>query len=124
MQDQATLKADESPAPGLVVLWITGDPEAATHMALMYAKNSRLKEWWDQVRLVVWGPSAKLLADNPDIQAEVEDCMAAGVHVEACRACADRYDATKALESLGVDVIYMGEPMTRYLKSGWKVLSV
>jgi Uncharacterized protein conserved in archaea len=109
---------------GLVVLWISGDREAAMHMALMYAKNSRLKGWWDQVRLMVWGPSAKLLSEDAELQAEVAECMAAGVQVEACKACADRYGVGPALEALDIDVRYVGVPMTNYLKDGWKVLSV
>lgn len=115
---------DVQQQPGLVVLWITRDPEAAKHMALMYAKNSRIKGWWDQVRLVVWGPSAKLLAEDAELQAEVEDCRAAGVVVQACKACADRYGVSDALTGLGVDVRFMGDPMTKYLQTGWKVLSV
>jgi hypothetical protein len=109
---------------GLVVLWTSGDPEAARLMALMYAKNSRLKDWWDTVVLVVWGPAARLLAQDPALQAEVADCAAAGVAVRACKACADEYGVSAKLEALGVDVCYMGAPMTRYLKDGWKVLSV
>ncbi len=111
-------------APGLVVLWVSRDPEAARNMALMYAKNSRLKGWWDTVHLLVWGPSAELLAGDASLQEEVADCMAAGVTVLACRACADRYGVAEALEALGVTVQYTGEPMTAYLKGGWKVLSV
>jgi len=109
---------------GLVVLWITADREAALNMALMYAKNSRLKDWWENVRLVVWGPAARLLAQDAELQGEVAECQAAGVRVEACKACADRYGVGPELERLGIAVIYMGEPMTRYLKDGWKVLSV
>ena len=57
------MNADKDTAPGLVVLWISRDPEAARNMALMYAKNSRLKGWWETVHLIVWGPSAQLLAE-------------------------------------------------------------
>lgn len=110
--------------PGLVVLWISRDREAALNMALMYAKNSRLKGWWDRVRLVVWGPSADLLAHDRELRDEVAECLEAGVEVLACRACADRYGVSDALTELGVPVVFMGEPMTRYLKDGWKVLSV
>jgi hypothetical protein len=109
---------------GLVLLWVSGDREAARMMALMYAKNSRLKDWWERVTLVVWGPAARLLAQDAELQAEVEECRAAGVKVEACKACADHYGVSADLERLGVEVLYMGEPMTRYLKDGWKVLSV
>ncbi|OIO02802.1 MAG: DsrE family protein [Desulfovibrionaceae bacterium CG1_02_65_16] len=117
-----------APAPcepkGLVVLWTSGDREVAMLMALMYAKNSRIKDWWEHVRLVVWGPAARLLSQDAELQAEVAECQDAGVRVEACKACADHYGVAPALTALGIEVIYMGEPLTRYLKDGWKVLSV
>ncbi len=109
---------------GLVVLWITKDREAAMLMALMYAKNARLNGWWERVRLVVWGPSANVLSHDLDLQAEVAICREAGVDVLACKACADRYGVSDKLKSLGIDVVFMGEPLTRYLKEGWKVVSV
>ncbi|MHC1711773.1 MAG: DsrE family protein [Solidesulfovibrio sp.] len=109
---------------GLVVVWITRDREAALNMALMYAKNARLKGWWERVHLLVWGPSANVLSYDLDLQEELAACQAAGVEVFACKACAERYGVIDQLERLGLDVIYAGEPMTRYLKEGWKVLSV
>ena len=114
----------DAEAPGLAVVWVTRDREAALNMVLMYTKNSRLKGWWDRVRLVVWGPSAKLLSEDAELQAEIEDCKAAGVELLACKACADRYGVADALTALGMDVIYMGAPLTEYLKGGWKVLTV
>ena len=109
---------------GLVVLWVTRDREAARNMALMYAKNSRLKGWWERVHLVIWGPSANVLSYDAGLQAEVAACREAGVEVFACRACAERYGVADRLAALGIEVLYMGEPMTRYLKEGWKVLTV
>lgn len=114
----------ESVPKGLIVLWVTRDKEAAQNMAFMYTKNSKLKGWWDQVRLVVWGPSAELLAKDEDLQQELRDLKAAGVELMACKRCADNYNVTERLAELGVEVIYMGEPLTRYLKEGWAVLSV
>jgi len=115
----------ESGAPaGLVILWITRDREAALNMALMYAKNARLKGWWERVHLLVWGPSANILSHDLDLQAEVAACAEAGVEVFACRACAERYGVADQLSRLGLEVLYTGEPLTRYLKDGWKVLSV
>lgn len=110
--------------PGLVVVWITRDREAALNMALMYAKNSRLHGWWNDVRLLVWGPSADALAHDAELAAELAACLEAGVKGYACRACADRYGLAERLEALGLSVIYTGEPLTSYLKSGWKVLTV
>jgi hypothetical protein len=116
--------SDRENAAGLVVLWTSADREVALNMALMYAKNSRLQGWWDAVRLVVWGPAARLLARDGEIQAEVAACREAGVHVQACRACADRYGVSARLAALDIEVLYMGEPLTRCLKGGWKVLNV
>ncbi|MEW6266979.1 MAG: DsrE family protein [Thermodesulfobacteriota bacterium] len=108
----------------LAVLWVSRDKEAALNMAFMYAKNSKLKNWWAQVRLIVWGPSAPLLVNDKDLQAELEELKKAGVELQACKACADRYQVGPRLEQLGVDVIYMGQPLTHYLKNGWTVLTV
>ena len=110
--------------PGLVVVWITRDREAALNMALMYAKNSRLKGWWNDVHLLVWGPSADALAHDAELAGELAACLDAGVEGYACRACADRYGLAERLEALGLTVVYTGEALTSYLKSGWKVLTV
>jgi len=115
--------AETSPV-GLAVLWVTQDREAAENMVFMYTKNSKLKGWWEQVRLIVWGPSAKLLATDPGLQGQLADLNAAGVELLACRACADRYGVSDKLAELGVKVIYMGSPLTEMLKEGWAVLSV
>lgn len=109
---------------GLAVLWITRDKEAARNMAFMYAKNSKLKGWWDEVRLIVWGPSAGVLAEDRELQAELEELKSAGVELLACKACADRYGVSDKLEALGVEVIYMGAPLTGMLKEGWSTISV
>lgn len=45
----------------LVVLWTSQDREVAMNMVFMYTKNSKLKGWWENVRLIICGPSAKSL---------------------------------------------------------------
>ncbi len=107
----------------LVIIWSSGDREVAFHMVFMYAKNSKLKGWWDNVLVVVWGPSAKLLAEDEELQDELAEMKKAGVEVHACKACADRYSVSEKLESLGIDVIYMGTPLTEYLKTGQHVIT-
>lgn len=108
----------------LFILWTSADPEVAKKMAFMYAKNSKLRGWWGTVRLIVWGPSANLLAQNAELQAELAELRKAGVELQACKACADSYGVSDKLTELGVDVIYMGAPLTEYLKSGWASLTV
>ena len=50
--------------------------------------------------------------------------MEAGVHVEACQACAEEFGVADKIKDLGVDVLYMGEPLTQYLKNNGKVLTL
>ena len=107
----------------LAVLWTSGDPEVALNVAFMYTLNARRQGWFDEVTLIVWGPSAKLLSRHPELQAAVAQMSEAGVDVVACKACADGYGVSETLEGLGIEVKYMGEPLTRMLKDGWKVIT-
>lgn len=51
----------ESAMPNeLVVLWTSGDREVALKMVFMYTLNSKLKGWWKDVTLIVWGPLLSL----------------------------------------------------------------
>ena len=52
----------------LAVLWTSGDPEVAEKMAFMYTYNAKTQGWFDEVVLIIWGPSAKLAAENEMIQ--------------------------------------------------------
>jgi hypothetical protein len=107
----------------LAVVWCSGDPEVAHRVCLMYCHNAKKQKWFDQVVLVVWGPSARLLAADKDLQAKVKSMMLDGVQVQACVVCADSYGVSEPLHALGIEVKGMGPPLTAMLKQGWKVLT-
>lgn len=107
----------------LIILWTSGDPDVALKMVFMYAGTSARVKWWGHVKLIIWGPSSKLTAENPEIQQGIAKMQENGVIIEACKACADDYGVSDTLSSLGIDVKYMGKPLTEYLKSGKKVLT-
>jgi len=108
----------------LAVLWTSADPEVADRMAFMYTKNAKSQAWFDDVRLIVWGPSAELLATNEDLQEQVKTLMDEGVMVQACVVCARSYGVVDELRDMGIEVKPMGKPLSDYLKGGWKVLSL
>jgi hypothetical protein len=64
-----------------------------------------------------------LLAGDKDLQAMVRTMLNGGVKVQACLACADSYGVTDQLRKLGIEVRYMGKPLTDLIKGGWKVLT-
>lgn len=108
----------------LAVLWTSDDPNLAEKMAFMYTYNAKKQGWFDEVVLIVWGPSAKLLSENKMIQDYVKKMQDAGIKVEACMACARMYEVDEKLQELGIDVKGMGVPLSNYLKEGWKTLSL
>lgn len=72
---------------------------------------------------MVWGPSSKLLAGDLELQEGIRQMKEAGVELLACKACSDMYGVSDKLAALGVDVKYMGVPVTDMLKSGWTSLT-
>ena len=107
----------------LFVIWSSGDREVALKATFMYTFNAKKQGWWDDVILIVWGPSEKLLSEDSELQEYVKKMKDTGVVVEACKACSDMYDVSEDLEKLGVDVKYMGVPLTSYIKGGGNVIS-
>ena len=79
------------PTTRLAVVWTSGDPEVAHKMLLMYVHASQRAKWFDENLVIVWGPSARLLAADKELQGKVESMMQAGVTFQACVACADMY---------------------------------
>ena len=107
----------------LAVIWSSSDPEVAHSTVFMYTLNAKCRDWWNIVHLVIWGPSAKLVAEDMSIQSKVRDMIKAGVNVTACRENADVYGVADSLADIGIDVKYMGEPVTEMLKSGAKLIT-
>jgi hypothetical protein len=101
----------------LVVLWTSGDREVALKMVFMYTLNCKLKRWWKDVTLIVWGPSSKLISVDKELQEHLSMMKDAGVKLEACMACSNMYGVTSDLEKLGIEVKSMGPPLTEFLKN-------
>ena len=116
-------KMKNSEKQQLAVVWTSSDPEVAEKVCFMYTQNAKLKGWFDEVVLVVWGPSAKLLSENKVLQDRVKLMIADGVKVEACVACANMYGVADQLTAMGIEVKPMGPVLTVYLKENWKVLT-
>ena len=109
----------------LHILWTNDNPDTAEHMVFMYATNSLRLKWWEEVHLIIWGINTRLVCDNERLQKLLLRFIEAGGSVSACRQCAENLGVTARLESLGdIEVIYMGEPLTRILKNGEKLLTI
>jgi len=115
------IKADNSDK--LVVVWTGDNLEQAKSMVFMYTYNAMRAKWFNDVTLVIWGPSAKFAAENEEVQKELARMKEAGVKIEACIACAQMFGVDAKLRQLGYDVKAMGPVLTDYLKQNYKVLT-
>ena len=107
----------------LAVLWVSGDPDVAEKSCLMYTHAAKRNGWFDEVVLIVWGSSSRLLAENEALQEKVKAMKKDGVILEACIACSNMLGVTEELQALGIDVKGMGVPLSDYLKQGYHVLT-
>lgn len=115
--------AQEAEEARLAVVWSSGDPDVAHRVCLMYTHAAFTNNWFEEVRLVVWGPSARLLAADKDVQAKVKAMMEDGVIVQACIVCADSYGVADTLRGLGIEVKGVGKPLTEMLREDYEVLT-
>jgi len=100
----------------LVVVWTSGDKEVAMKMVFMYTYNAKKYGWWKDITLLVWGPSAKLLTEDNELQDYVKNMKEEGIHLLACKGCADQYGISEKLEEIGVTVRYTGVDLTNFIK--------
>jgi len=112
--------AQEKPATEvskLMVLWTSDDPMVAERVALMYTGVAKQFGLFEDVSVIIWGPSAKLVAENAEVQAKLKDMMEKGVKLNACISCSNMYGVTDQLKALGINVDIMGAPLTNALKA-------
>lgn len=112
MNDSTEMTKDDQ----LVVVWTSGDREVALKMVFMYTYNAKKYEWWKDITLLVWGPSAKLLSEDKELQDYVKSMKEEGIHLLACKGCADQYGVSEKLEEIGVEVKYTGVDLTNFIK--------
>ena len=108
----------------LYILWTNADPITAEKMVFMYGRNAKVRGWWSEVTLIIWGATAKLCAEDEAVRFGLAEMKADGVHLAACKACADQLGVTESLERMGVEVTHWGEKLTRLLKAGERILTV
>ncbi len=108
----------------LHILWASGDPVTAEHMVLMYATNSLLLKWWDEVTVIVWGAAQLVVKENASVRESMEKAKEAGVKFTGCLSCAMNLGTEDAMKEAGVETIYWGGKLAELQQNGKHVLSV
>ncbi len=101
----------------LLVIVATSDKEKA-QTALMYANNAIKRGWLDDVKVVYFGPSEKLVVEDPIISDQARVIAEAGGSI-ACKYISDRDGVSEKFEELGVQVEYVGSIISDLIKDGY-----
>ena len=108
----------------LHILWTNDNIITSEKMVFMYGINSKRNDWWNEVTIIMWGAPVKLVSENKEIQALINEAQLEGVNITACKACSDQLGVTETLERLNIEVKYWGEPLTEILRSEEKLITI
>jgi hypothetical protein len=108
----------------LYIQWTNDNIITAEKMVFMYAINAKRFGWWENITLVIWGATAKLVAENERIQELIAEARENGIYITACKACADQLAVSEILTAHDIDVQYLGVPLTNVLKNDEKLITL
>ena len=108
----------------LNILWTTGNKNQVFTMLNTFASKSEKNDWCNDVNVIIYGVSAKLVGTDKKVQSEILNMINHGVNVEAFKDSCDNFGVTETLLELGINVRYMGKPMNEYIQSGQRILTI
>jgi len=97
--------------------------EVALEVGLVYPLNAVKKHWMEEVKVIIFGPSEKIVAHDIEVQERVKELQAEGIEIMACKWCSDRMGISQILEDIGIKVVYVGSIISELLKKGWSSLT-
>ena len=100
-----------------MVIIATGENEKAL-TGLMYASRSLSEGWLDDVKVIFFGPSERLLVED-DLIGQTAKEMAMKEKPIACKFISDRDGISEKIEGLGLKVDYVGTIISDFIKDGY-----
>lgn len=101
----------------LLIIIATGEEEKAL-TGLMYASKTISNGWLDEVQVLFFGPSERLLVENEAIARVAKELVAVQKPI-ACKFVADRDGISDEIEKLGLEVEYVGTIIADHIKQGY-----
>ena len=101
----------------VLIIIATGEKEKAL-AGLMYANNVLKYGWLDDLKVILFGPSEKLIVQDEGVWIEVKR-LNEMIGTIACKAISDEYKTSSELEKRGVKVEYVGKIVSDLIKDGY-----
>ena len=101
----------------LLMIIATGENEKAL-TGLMYASKALSEGWMDEVKVIFFGPSERLLVEDEMIAKTAKEFGTVEKPI-ACKFISDREGISEKIEDLGFEVDYVGTIISDFLKDGY-----
>ncbi|MFX1318399.1 MAG: hypothetical protein ACFE9D_04970 [Promethearchaeota archaeon] len=101
-----------------IIVIITSGDRGVVKTALMYARNTLKYKWLEDVKIIFFGPSEQLVANDPDLAKEVQEICMQGDGI-ACKFISDNEGTSKSLTQLGLQIEYVGAIIADFIKGGY-----
>jgi len=102
------------------ILIILSTAERDKAMAgLMLAKNTQENHWFDEVRVVLFGPVERLLSEDKEMADLGRDVFKVAARPVACKAFADDKPVSESLRGLGCEIEQVGGIIAEYIRNGF-----
>lgn len=109
----------------LLIVWKSDNDIDINNFITPFAYNTKKHNWMEDVSVLIWGASADKIKEDNNAQEKVKKLVEIGIHVLACKFCADQCEATNVLEGLGVEVKYTGEYLSEKLNdTNYRVITL
>jgi len=112
--DEEKLKMSDK----IVVVISTAEKEKV-YAGMMYALNALKQGWMNEVRLVFFGPSEKLLLTDKEMQKYLKEYLELKGEAAACKAISDVDNTSEKIGAMGIQVEYVGEMISNLVKTGF-----
>lgn len=108
----------------LFVLWTNPNPIVANEMVFMYTENAKKFSNWEEIMIIVWGATTKLIAEDKQLQERILRMKQLGIRFSACVTCAEDLGVADKIGELGIDLVKWRMPLTDILKGNKKLITI
>ena len=102
-----------------VIVIIATAEAAKARTGAMYALNAMKHGWLEDVKLVLFGPAETLFLEDVEFQDLVRQYMDLAKTPLACKFLSDRDGSSGRLRDLGLDVQFVGAPISEAIREGY-----